>query len=305
MAQTETSQKISCSWQDPNSIFFYVEVMKQIVFLKICISSMCVAGFAAFLFTPKVLAEDTPQDCSLKRLKIGLESISPTDFSSLLAQSALQNCVRELVDVGVSPDTAAQQCIQGGGTALTQQESCIERAQFQIYYGEASVREDGKTEYIYPFLNIQSGQCWDDYRNILNPQTVCWTDTIRIRRMSEQEAIRSCNQYTQPNPSASQQQNTASRPPNSPGKVAASNPLRTLRVNNNTGSDIAYLYLSPRNSDDWGEDVLGDDLLRHNYYMTFTLNSSECMYDIRAELVNGRRIEDQFDTCQYDTYNLR
>jgi hypothetical protein len=162
---------------------------------------MCAVSSAAFLFASSVLAEDTPQGCPLKGLKIDLASISLIDSPRLLAQSALQNCVRELIEVGVSPDTAAQQCIQGGGTALTQQESCIERAQFQTYYGEASVREDGRTEYIYPFLQIEDGQCWSDTRNFFNPRTICWRDAIKIRLMSEQEAVQSCGQYTDPDPS--------------------------------------------------------------------------------------------------------
>jgi hypothetical protein len=54
-------------------------------------------------------------------LGLALASFSAFIFESsqsALAQSAVQNCVRELVEVGVTPDAAASQCIQGGGVVI-------------------------------------------------------------------------------------------------------------------------------------------------------------------------------------------
>jgi hypothetical protein len=112
---------------------------------------------------------------------------------SALAQSAVQTCVRGLVEVGVTPDVAASQCIQGGGAGLTQKESCIDRTQFKTYNGSPHKREDnGKTEYVYPLLNLEDNDCWSDYRDFFKPRTVCWTSQVRFRIASEEEAIRQC-----------------------------------------------------------------------------------------------------------------
>lgn len=35
-------------------------------------------------------------------------------------------------------------------------------------------------------------------------------------------------------------------------------------VENNTGYDISHVYVSPTNSEDWGEDILGQDILENN-----------------------------------------
>lgn len=113
-----------------------------------------------------------------------------------LSQSAVQRCVRELVEVGVSPDAAAGQCIQGGGTGLAQQETCIERAQFKTYYGSPHKREDGRTEYIYPFLDINDQDCWSDHRNLFKPKTICWVDKFRLRIATEQQAMQQCRGYS-------------------------------------------------------------------------------------------------------------
>lgn len=113
-----------------------------------------------------------------------------------LSQSAVQTCVRELVEVGVTPDAAAAQCIQGGGTGLSQQETCIDRAQFKTYVGSPHQREDGKTEYIYPHLETSSPDCWDDMRNLFNPRTICWVDKLRFRIATEQQAIQQCRGYS-------------------------------------------------------------------------------------------------------------
>jgi len=37
--------------------------------------------------------------------------------------------------------------------------------------------------------------------------------------------------------------------------------LPSVRIVNNTGYTLYYIYASPAESDDWGEDFLGDDML--------------------------------------------
>jgi hypothetical protein len=92
--------------------------------------------------------------------------------------------------------------------------------------------------------------------------------------------------------------------PQSQGNTTT-NARRMLRVDNNTGIEVMYLYISPGSSSDWGPDVLGSGILNSGYYMQFTLNTTECMYDIKAELRDGRVIQGQFDSCRYPTYVLR
>jgi hypothetical protein len=40
--------------------------------------------------------------------------------------------------------------------------------------------------------------------------------------------------------------------------VSAQN-LPSIRIVNNTGNDVYLIYVSPSESDDWGEDLLGDE----------------------------------------------
>lgn len=92
--------------------------------------------------------------------------------------------------------------------------------------------------------------------------------------------------------------------PQSQGNTTT-NARRMLRVDNNTGIEVMSLYLSPSSSRDWGGDVLGSGTLNSGYYMQFTLNTAECMYDIKAELPDGQVIQGQFDSCRYTAYVLR
>jgi hypothetical protein len=55
-----------------------------------------------------------------------------------------------------------------------------------------------------------------------------------------------------------------------------------LTVVNDTGYDIYYLYVSKSDSDEWGEDVLGDEVLEAGDSFRVTLSSSGT-WDLRAE----------------------
>jgi hypothetical protein len=55
-----------------------------------------------------------------------------------------------------------------------------------------------------------------------------------------------------------------------------------LTVVNDTGYDIYYLYISKASSDDWDEDVLGDDVLEDGDSFKVTLPSSGT-WDLMAE----------------------
>ena len=54
-------------------------------------------------------------------------------------------------------------------------------------------------------------------------------------------------------------------------------------IKNNSDRDIFYLYVSPETSDEWEEDVLGDDVLLAGDEITINLYGyEECLFDIKA-----------------------
>lgn len=66
-----------------------------------------------------------------------------------------------------------------------------------------------------------------------------------------------------------------------------------LVVVNKTGVVIAALYATPHNSDDWGEDILGADLLANNdeIGIVFTRKETAQLWDLRIEDSEGTFIE--------------
>jgi hypothetical protein len=63
-----------------------------------------------------------------------------------------------------------------------------------------------------------------------------------------------------------------------------------LEIVNQSGADIWYVYLSPSKADEWGEDWLGDDIVRDGE--TYVLEGvPDGIYDLRAEDTDGEAIE--------------
>jgi hypothetical protein len=63
-----------------------------------------------------------------------------------------------------------------------------------------------------------------------------------------------------------------------------------LWVENQTGKAIHGLHISPVESDDWEEDVLGDDLLPHGERVEIHLsgyNEDQCLFDLLATNPDG------------------
>ncbi|SDW07133.1 hypothetical protein [Marinobacter mobilis] len=61
-----------------------------------------------------------------------------------------------------------------------------------------------------------------------------------------------------------------------------------VEVTNNTGYDIYYLYVSNEHSDEWEEDVLGDDILADGETVRVTVRKQKSsVFDIRAEDEDG------------------
>ncbi len=71
-------------------------------------------------------------------------------------------------------------------------------------------------------------------------------------------------------------------------------------VVNKTGFEIYALYVTPHNSDDWGDDILGQDTLVANDELDIVFSRKEkaTLWDLRIEDKDGNYIE-------WDNFNLR
>jgi hypothetical protein len=66
--------------------------------------------------------------------------------------------------------------------------------------------------------------------------------------------------------------------------------LPSVRIINNTGYDIYYLYVSSSDDDEWGEDILGKDVLEDGMTFTYRLPvplNRVSLYDFMAEDEDG------------------
>jgi hypothetical protein len=69
---------------------------------------------------------------------------------------------------------------------------------------------------------------------------------------------------------------------------------------NRTGLTIQELYVSPDESDEWEEDVLGRDVLKHSESVDITFSRTEksCDWDLKIKDEDGDEIEwDSLDLC--------
>jgi len=61
-----------------------------------------------------------------------------------------------------------------------------------------------------------------------------------------------------------------------------------VEVTNNTGFDIYFLYISHEDDEDWGDDVLGDEILEDGSSISIDLEGySSSIFDIKAEDEDG------------------
>jgi len=68
---------------------------------------------------------------------------------------------------------------------------------------------------------------------------------------------------------------------------------------NKTGVDIDEVYLSPTNDDEWGEDVMGKDILKSGDKVDITFSSAEteCNWDLKI-------IDEDKDEIEWTKLNL-
>lgn len=78
-------------------------------------------------------------------------------------------------------------------------------------------------------------------------------------------------------------------------------------LTNDTGYDIAEVYVSPVNTDDWEEDVMGRDILEdgNNVTITFSARDKVCKYDLKVVWTDGDEATwDNFDLCTISEITL-
>lgn len=82
--------------------------------------------------------------------------------------------------------------------------------------------------------------------------------------------------------------------------VSAQSGPRTITVINKTGVVISALYVTPHSSDEWGEDILGADVLPNNDELgvVFSRKETSKLWDLRIEDEEGNFIE-------WENFNLR
>ena len=70
---------------------------------------------------------------------------------------------------------------------------------------------------------------------------------------------------------------------------------------NKTGYSINEVYVSPATSDDWQEDVLGQDVLDNGQtvHIKFSRSATGCKWDLKVVYTDGESAEwDAFDLCE-------
>lgn len=83
-------------------------------------------------------------------------------------------------------------------------------------------------------------------------------------------------------------------------EVSAQSNSHTITVINKTGVVISALYVTPHSSDEWGEDILGADVLPNNNELgiVFSRKETSKLWDLRIEDSEGEFIE-------WENLNLR
>ncbi len=78
-----------------------------------------------------------------------------------------------------------------------------------------------------------------------------------------------------------------------------------VEVNNLTDYDVMELYVSPVTSDEWGDDILGEDIFPAGDAMEIEIDSAvSCIYDIAAVFEDGDELTLQEDLCEMESLDF-
>jgi hypothetical protein len=80
----------------------------------------------------------------------------------------------------------------------------------------------------------------------------------------------------------------------------------TFTLNNYSGLDLIEFYAAPASDEDWGDDLLGADILPdgNTGVVLIADESEECIYDLYFVMSDGGEYEDQVDICELRSYTL-
>jgi len=90
--------------------------------------------------------------------------------------------------------------------------------------------------------------------------------------------------------------------------VHAQNRKLDFTLVNQTGVDIAEVYVTPTNDDSWGEDVMGKDILKNkaSVDITFSRKETTCNWDLKVIDVEKDSIEwTKLDLCKANEITLK
>jgi hypothetical protein len=80
---------------------------------------------------------------------------------------------------------------------------------------------------------------------------------------------------------------------------------RDFTLINGTGRDIHEVYVGPSNQVDWGDDILGEDILSDGASVSIKFQrftEGDCLYDIKVVAADGGEGElDQVNLCETNT----
>ncbi len=65
---------------------------------------------------------------------------------------------------------------------------------------------------------------------------------------------------------------------------------RDFQLNNNSAVDVAQLYVSPSATDDWGDDILGSQVLPAGQFASVNFarfDGATCNFDLKVVTVSG------------------
>ena len=92
------------------------------------------------------------------------------------------------------------------------------------------------------------------------------------------------------------------------GMAQAQDARQDFKLVNQTGFTISELYVSPSKTDNWEEDVLGDDELENGKSTTIRFNKSTraCTYDLKVVYSDDEddAIWNNIDLCRIATITL-
>ena len=75
---------------------------------------------------------------------------------------------------------------------------------------------------------------------------------------------------------------------------------------NTSTANLQELYVSDEGADNWGDDILGMDLLNAGESATVTIadGMETCTYDMRFVMDNGNTIEGTADLCETKSFTI-